>query len=178
MKTLLPVLVLSTAFAAHAAQPTADVRIERGRYLVNSAGCMDCHTPLKNGPRGPEPDRARAFSGHPEQLTMPPVPPLPPGPWAVVVGATNTAWAGPWGVSFTANLTPDPETGLGRWSAQDFVKTLRTGRHLGVGRPFLPPMPGSYGQMKDDDLQAMFAYLQSLPPIRNRVPAPLPPPTR
>ena len=94
---------------------------------------------------------------------MPPAPALP---------------AGPWGVSYTANLTPDPDTGLGRWSAQDFVRTMRSGRHLGSGRPLLPPMPAAYGQMSDEDLQAMFAYLQTLPPVRNRVPAPLPPAAR
>ena len=109
---------------------------------------------------------------------MPPAPALPAGPWLVVASATNTAWAGPWGVSYTANLTPDPDTGLGRWSAQDFVRTMRSGRHLGSGRPLLPPMPAAYGQMSDEDLQAMFAYLQTLPPVRNRVPAPLPPAAR
>lgn len=95
-----------------------------------------------------------------------------------MASATNTAWSGPWGTSFTANLTPDPDTGLGRWTVQDFVQTLRTGRHLGRGRPVLPPMPAAYAQMRDADLQAMFAYLQSLPPVRNRVPVPLPPPAR
>lgn len=178
MSRLAPWLVLFAAMAAQATEPAPRGRIERGRYLINAAGCMDCHTPFRNGPRGPEPDRARQFAGHPEDLVMPPVPALPMGAWSVVASATNTAWAGPWGVSFTANLTPDPDTGLGRWSVQDFVHTLRSGRHLGTGRPLLPPMPGAYGQMSDDDLKAMFAYLQTLPPIRNRVPAPLPPRAR
>ena len=57
------------------------------------------------------------------------------------VAATNTAWAGPWGVSFTANLTPDKETGLGDWTEEMFIKTMRTGLHQGKGRPILPPMP-------------------------------------
>ncbi|HQD13809.1 MAG TPA: c-type cytochrome [Ottowia sp.] len=178
MTRLAPLLILFTAMAAQAAGPAPRERIERGRYLINATGCMDCHTPLKNGPRGPEPDRTRLFAGHPEALAMPPAPALPAGPWLVVVSATNTAWAGPWGVSYTANLTPDPDTGLGRWSAQDFLRTMRSGRHLGAGRPLLPPMPAAYGQMSDEDLQAMFAYLQTLPPVRNRVPAPLPPAAR
>ena len=55
--------------------------------------------------------------------------------------ATNTAFAGPWGMSFTANLTPDRETGLGKWTARNFIETIRTGRHLGRGREVLPPMP-------------------------------------
>lgn len=177
MKLLLPVLTLLAAAAAQATEPAAAPgRIERGRYLVNTSGCMDCHTPLKMGAHGPEPDMARLLSGHPQDLAMPPVPALPAGPWLVVSSATNTAWAGPWGVSYTANLTPDPETGLGRWSENDFVQTIRTGRHLGRGRPVLPPMPiPAYSQMTDDDLKAMFAFLQTLPPVRNKVPEPLAP---
>lgn len=177
MKRLLPLLSL-VAFATQAAEPAVRDRVERGRYLVTASGCADCHTPLKMGPHGPEPDAALAYAGHPQDLAMPPVPTLPAGPWLVVSSATNTAWAGPWGVSYTANLTPDPDTGLGRWSERHFVQTLRSGRHLGVGRPLLPPMPGAYGQLSDGDLEAMFAYLKSLPPIRNRVPAPQPPAAR
>ncbi|MBV8036349.1 c-type cytochrome [Roseateles sp.] len=173
MKLLIPLALL----LATAAQAAPRERIERGRYLVATSGCADCHTPLKPGPRGPEPDEALAFAGHPQALAMPAVPVLPAGPWLVVSSATNTAWAGPWGVSFTANLTPDPDTGLGRWSEQDFVQTLRSGRHLGRGRPLLPPMPAAYGHMTDDDLRAVFAYLRTLAPIHNRVPAPLAPPS-
>ena len=59
---------------------------------------------------------------------------------------------------------------------RQFVDTLRSGRHLGRGRQLLPPMPWfNYGQMTDDDLSAVWAYLRSIPPIENRVPAPLPP---
>ena len=72
---------------------------------------------------------------------MPPAPVLPPGPWIWVVAATNTAFAGPWGTSFTANLTPDKETGLGKWTEEMFIATMKTGRHEGKGRPLLPPMP-------------------------------------
>lgn len=153
------------------------VRVERGAYLVRVMGCNDCHTPFKPGPRGPEPDMSRALSGHPSDLVMPPPPALPPGPWVWVGSATNTAFAGPWGVSFTANLTPDPETGLGKWTEEMFVTALRTGRHQGKGRPILPPMPWPfYRSLSDEDLRAVFAYLQSLPPMRNRVPAPIDPP--
>ena len=89
---------------------------------------------------------------------------------------TNTAFAGPWGTSFTANLTPDDETGLGKWTGETFIATLRTGRHEGKGRPLLPPMPWPMIRtLTDEDLRAVFAYLQSLPPIRNRVPAPVDP---
>ena len=167
------VVLFATAAACTGKSESA---AERGKYLVNAFGCADCHTPFKLGPNGPEPDQSRMLSGHPETLAMPPAPKLPPGPWLTTVAATNTAWAGPWGVSFTANLTSDPETGLGKWSEQDFVTTIRSGRHLGRGRPILPPMPvAALANLSDPDLRAIFAFLQTLPPIRNRVPQPVPP---
>src|SRR6185295_1948646 len=139
-------------------------KVARGRYLVTVAGCNDCHTPWKMGEGGPEPDMTRMLSGHPEQMALPDPPPLPKGPWLVAVAATNTAWSGPWGVSFTANLTPDPETGLGKWTLRNFVDTIRSGRHMGRGRQILPPMPiPMYRHMTDEDLEAIFAYLQSIP---------------
>ena len=148
---------------------------ERGKYLVTSMGCSDCHTPWTMGPNGPAPDESRSLSGHPADLTVPPPPELN-APWILAGLATNTAWAGPWGISFTANLTPDPETGTGKWTAQDFVDTIRSGRHLGRGRPLLPPMPAqAFANLTDEDLRAIFAYLQTLPPIQNRVPEPIAP---
>lgn len=168
---------VTVAGAAESAQ-ASETALQRGRYLVNTMGCNDCHTPLKPGARGPEPDMSRMLSGHPESLVMPPAPALSPGPWQVVASATGTAWSGPWGVSFTSNLTPDRETGLGNWSLNDFTQTLRKGRHLGVGREILPPMPiPYYKQLKDEDIAAIWAYLRSVPAVRNRVPAPLPPPS-
>jgi mono/diheme cytochrome c family protein len=166
--------VVARPAGAQGTDSTAD-RIARGKYLVSTSACHDCHTPWVMGPKGPEPDMTRALSGHPENLVMPPAPKLQE-PWMAVAGATMTAWSGPWGVSYTANLTPDPETGLGKWTARNFVETIRTGRHMGRGREVLPPMPiGVYRNFTDADLQAIFAYLQTLPPIRNRVPEPLPP---
>jgi mono/diheme cytochrome c family protein len=149
--------------------------VERGRYLVSTSGCHDCHTPWAMGPNGPAPDMSRALSGHPESIELPPVPEPPPG-WVMTASATNTAYAGPWGVSFTANLTPDDETGLGTWTTQNFIDTIRNARHMGAGRPLLPPMPAPvYSNMTDDDLAAVFAYLQTVPAIENRVPEPVPP---
>ena len=160
------------------AVPAADAgRIARGEYLVTIGGCNDCHTPWKIGERGPEPDLSRMLSGHPSALQMPPAPALPPGPWVASVAGTMTAWAGPWGVSFTANLTPDKETGLGDWTFEQFVQTLKTGRHQGKGLPILPPMPYfNYARATDEDLAAIFAYLQSIPAVNNRVPQPIDPP--
>jgi mono/diheme cytochrome c family protein len=155
----------------------AEKRVERGAYLVRTMGCNDCHTPWKLGPRGPEPDMTRALTGHPADMLMPPPPALPPGPWTWMGAATNTAFAGPWGVSFTANLTPDADTGLGKWTEDMFIQALRTGRHEGKGRPILPPMPAAMiGQLNDEDLKSLFAYLQSLAPVKNRVPQPIDPP--
>ncbi|TXI20309.1 MAG: c-type cytochrome [Roseateles sp.] len=170
-------LCLLTLLLGHAqAERAGD--IARGRYLVAMTGCADCHTPLKPGPKGPEPDLARGLSGHPEGLALPPAP-APQGPWIWGGAGSNTAFWGPWGISYAINLTPDPDTGLGHWSAEQFIGALRTGQHRGAGRPIAPPMPWqAYGQMSDEDLRAMFAYLQSLPPLRNAVPAYQPPPAR
>jgi hypothetical protein len=150
-------------------------RVERGAYLVGMMGCNDCHTPWKMGPQGPEPDMTRALSGHPQDVVMPPAP-AAAGPWIWHGAATNTAFAGPWGVSFTANLTPDKETGLGAWTEEMFIATMRTARHQGKGRPILPPMPVKMiGKANDEDLKSIFAYLQSLAPVKNKVPAPIEP---
>lgn len=171
--TLLAVGSLLFAGDKQSSKPS---QVERGRYLVEAIGCSDCHTPWHIGPNGPEPDASRGLSGHPESLVMPEVPRLPEGPWALTASATNTAWAGPWGVSFTANLTPDDATGIGTWTADNFVAAMRSGKHLGVGRTILPPMPWpAYGKLTDDDLRAVFAYLVSRPAISNRVPEPLAP---
>ncbi len=151
-------------------------RVKRGEYLTTVAGCNDCHTPLKMGKNGPEPDMTRKLSGHPESLKMTTPPQLSP-PWMMTVSVTSTAFAGPWGTSFSANLTPDRETGVGNWTEQTFITAMREGKHEGRGRQILPPMPWQMiGQMTDEDLSSIFAYLQTLPPTRNRVPDPLPPP--
>jgi mono/diheme cytochrome c family protein len=154
----------------------ADDPVKRGEYLVNTSGCHDCHTPWIMGKEGPEPDKTRALSGHPADMKMPPPPKLPDGPWIVVAAGTNTAWSGPWGVSFTANLTPDKDTGLGEWTERNFFDAIRTGRHMGKGRPILPPMPiPAYKNYTDADLSAIFAYLRTIKPIKNEVPDPVPP---
>lgn len=155
-------------------QQLAKAKIARGAYLVNVGGCNDCHTPFKLGPNGPEPDMSRELSGHPESLKMPPAPKLGDGPWVWAAAGTNTAFAGPWGVSYTANLTPDRLTGIGIWDEQMFIKTIRTGRHWGVSRPILPPMPWqNFARMTDEDLGAIYAYLRSIKPVRNQVPEPV-----
>ena len=150
--------------------------IARGEYLDTIGGCNDCHTPFKMGPKGPEPDMTRMLSGHPEQFVIAAPAKMSSVEWMMASAPTNTAHSGPWGVSFTANLTPDQNTGLGIWTEQMFMKALRTGRHMGASREILPPMPWfNYGKMTDADLKAVYAYLRSIPAIHNRVPDPLPP---
>ena len=94
-----------------------------------------------------------------------------------------TAWNGPWGISYASNLTPDPTTGLvsRKYNETTFVAMFRTGKKPnGVG--ILPPMPWeNYSAMSDEDLKAIWAYLQTIKPVRNQVPANVPappPPTR
>lgn len=150
--------------------------VKRGGYLVKVGACNDCHTPFKVGPNGPEPDMSRMLSGHPETMIMPTPPDLKNGLWNYAGAATNTAYAGPWGISYASNLTPDQNTGLGIWNEELFIKAIRTGKHFGTSRPIQPPMPWqSYGQMTDEDLKAIFSYLRSIPPITNHVPDYVPP---
>lgn len=164
--TLLLAVLMGAVTAANAS--AADLK--RGQYLVDAGGCHDCHTPMKMGDKGPEPDMSLAFSGHPAGMKLPP-PPAAQGPWIWGGAATNTAFYGPWGISYSANITGDKVTGLGNWKAEDFIKAMRTGKHRGVARPIAPPMPWqAYGKLNDADLRAMFAYLQSTKAISNRVP--------
>ncbi|MBK8098108.1 MAG: c-type cytochrome [Planctomycetes bacterium] len=149
--------------------------IARGRYLVTAMGCNDCHTPWTMTAQGPAPDMTRMLSGHPADAKLPD-PPAGSEAWPVSVNTTNTAWSGPWGISYTANLTPSKAHGLGAWTADEFLAALRTGRHQGRGRQILPPMPWPMiSQLTDDDLRAVFAFLQSIPAIDNHVPEPTPP---
>jgi mono/diheme cytochrome c family protein len=190
MKGTMTVFVLAGVWFA-ACQPAAPppapapdpaavkaAQVERGRYLVTLGACNDCHTPKVMSDKGPALDSSRLLSGHPAGEAPAPVPAgvLSPTGWAAMSNAGLTAWTGPWGVSFTRNLTPDQATGLGSWTEDMFIKTIRNGKHQGEGRDLLPPMPWQmYREATDDDLKAMWAYLQSIPPIDNAVPDPMPP---
>lgn len=155
--------------------------VERGKYLVTVGGCNDCHTPKVPGPGGaPMEDTTRVLSGHPHDAPYPSWSPqdLQQRNALTLSDPSLSAWAGPWGVSFAANLTPDKETGLGEWTGEAFIQALRIGKHQGQpnGRDILPPMPWfNYRHMTDSDLKAVWAYLGSLPPIHNQVPTPIPP---
>lgn len=156
---------------------SSDTQVEHGAYLVGITGCNDCHTPLKMGPQGPEPDMERMLSGHPESFKLSAPPQLKGNDWIWVGAATNTAFAGPWGITYAANITPD-NTGLKGWTEDMFVKAMRTGWHMGVeqSRMIQPPMPWpAYSQAKEEDLKAIYAYLQTVPAITNIPPAYQPP---
>jgi len=149
-----------------------NTQVEHGKYLVTLMGCNDCHTPLKMGLQGPEPDMERFLSGHPSAFRLPSVDTNALKNW-VLFAQTNTAIAGPWGISFTANLTSD-STGIGTWSLEQFKKALKEGKFMGLdgARQLLPPMPWqNYKNIKDEDIADIFAFLKSTKPIHNVVPA-------
>ena len=148
-----------------------------GEHLVLSGGCGDCHTPKKMTAQGPVDDSSLLLSGHPAQLPIPPVDRLDFQAKGIFATQTLTAWVGPWGVSFAANLTSD-STGLGPWKEDQFIYAIRNGVAKGIAgsRPLLPPMPWhSIKNFSDDELKAIFAYLKTVKPINNAVPAPMPP---
>jgi hypothetical protein len=167
--------------AAPAQTAAQQTPVERGKYIVEAGGCNDCHTPWRMGAGGQlEPDMSRYLSGHPEDVKLPPPPKIDPAsPWIWGGAAMNTAFFGPWGVSYALNLTPDQNTGLGIWTEDMFVRAIRTGKHMGepTSRDILPPMPWpAFRNFNDADLKAIYAYLRTLEPITNRIPDPVPPP--
>lgn len=189
MKKLIPsflvgsAAILVTAIACNQrpadtaeASLTSPELISRGAYLVTAMGCDDCHSPKSFGPQGPELDTSRRLSGRPANQPLPSFDTTTAKSW-VLMAHDLTAAVGPWGISFAANLTSD-ETGIGSWSLDQFVKSLREGKYKGMdnSRPLLPPMPWqNYRNLNDDDLKAIFAFLKSTKPVENRVPAPIPP---
>jgi hypothetical protein len=167
-------LVAAAPAAAKAPKDSKEDAAKRGAYLVTIGSCNDCHTPLKMTPLGPMPEMDRMLSGHPEGQ------PDPSGTLGkadlALSGPDLTAWKQPFGIVYARNLTPD-KTGLGEWTEAQFIKTVRTGRHQGDGRPLLSPMPWySVGNMTDDDLKAVWAFLRTIKPIKNTVPDPKVPP--
>lgn len=139
-----------------------DTSVARGAQLVVLGGCDDCHTPtLGDG----SPDMSRRFSGHPAGSALPPD---LPG----VVTVLNQAWRGPWGLSSTRNITPDPENGIGNWTMEQFIHSMRTGVNPS-GKAIQPPMPAaSFGRMPDDDLAAIYNFLRTVKPSPNAVTGP------
>jgi mono/diheme cytochrome c family protein len=128
---------------------SAETQVERGRYLVVVGGCSDCHTP-------------GSFLGHPDTTRL--------------LGGSDVGFAIPGvGVFVGRNLTPDPETGLGKWSAEDIVTAITTGKRPD-GRILAPIMPWpALSQLTKTDAEAIAAYLKTLPAVSHKVPGPFGP---
>jgi cytochrome c553 len=167
----------STVQTSQAGQPLSkDSLVKRGHYLVSVIGCGDCHSPKKMGLHGPEEDTSRLLSGHPSYVPLAFVDTAAAKNWLMFNGML-TAAVGPWGISFSANLTSD-STGIGSWTEEQFATALRKGKAKGLvnNRDLLPPMPWTnFSNLNDDDLKAIFAYLKTTRPVKNVVPAPIPP---
>lgn len=150
--------------------------INRGEYLVNLGGCNHCHSPKIMTDKGPMVDPDRMLSGHPANDSLPTYD-AETAKSFVLFTMDLTSSTGPWGTSFSANLTPDV-TGIGTWTEEQFFTALRKGKFKGLegSRPILPPMPWEdIGKLSDQDLKAIFAYLKSIKPVENVVPTPIPP---
>ena len=143
--TALVAAILTGAALSAQAQDQA----ARGKYLVTIMGCNDCHTP---GYFLGKPDFAHALSGSDVGFEMPGL-----------------------GIHWGPNLTPDPETGLGKWSDAQIITAFRTGVRPD-GRKLIPAMPyGGFAVLTDADAQAIVAYLRSLPSAVHQVTAPTKP---
>jgi mono/diheme cytochrome c family protein len=123
----------------------------RGEYLVELLGCGACHT---DGALIGEPDMTRSLAG----------------------SGIGIAWSNPLGdkypgVVYPANITPDIETGIGRWSDVEISNAIRAGlgRHGGTRIEVMPWQ--AYNKISDDDIEAITAYLRSIEPVAHRVPA-------
>ncbi len=153
--------------------------VERGKRLVELGGCSQCHTPKIRTTLGYKPDKDLFLSGYPSDE------PLPDLPYAEIIAgeAENkfyttdaTIWVGRWGVSFAPNLTPDPETGIGNLTEDDFIEIFRGNKHFAEGTGVVSPMPVNvYSQLSFFELRSIFIYLQTIEPISNEVPARIPP---
>lgn len=154
-----------------------DSQEQWGEHLITVSACHDCHSPKKVGARGLELDSSRLLSGYDARAGVPKVNRRDIENKGLTITGDLTSWVGPWGVSYTANITSD-ETGIGNWTEGQFIYALRNGKYKGMPntRPLLPPMPWEmYRHMTDDELKAIFAYLKTTKPIENRVPPPVPP---
>lgn len=150
---------------------TEQQEILKGKKLVTTIGCGDCHSPKVFTAFGPEEDNTRLLSGHPQNEPLPAVNKELVSEW-VLFGHQSTVAVGPWGVSYAANISSD-ETGIGNWTFEQFKTAMTKGKYKGVeaSRDLLPPMPWpNYAQLEEDELRAIFKYLKSTPPVRNIVP--------
>ena len=149
-------------------------RVKQGEYLVSIIGCDDCHSPKKMGAHGPEIIPELRLSGYPSNRPIEKADSNMVKKGWIMLNSDLTSAAGPWGMSFAANLTSD-ETGIGNWTEENFMRALRKGKFKGLegSRDLLPPMPWFvYKNMTDEDLKSVYAYLKTVPAVKNVVPAP------
>ncbi len=152
-------------------------QVKWGEHLVTIGGCNDCHTPKKMTPMGPVDDSTLLLSGHPENLPAPDVDRKATESKGLVVTSDFTAWIGPWGITYSANLTPD-DSGTGKWTESQFLYAIKNSISKGLAgsRPLMPPMSMMpVKHMTDDELKAIFAYLRTVKPIKNNSVQPTPP---
>ena len=154
---------------ARAERPKSETRVARGKYLVTVALCNDCHTPWKFNPEFhlPEQDWSRMLSGHPAGA------PDPASDYQghdmAVIGPTFTSFRLPFGVVYTANLTPDKDTGLGNWTDAQVITAFTTGKRPD-GRELAPVMPWrAFTNLTKDDAESIVAFLRTLTPVKNKV---------
>jgi mono/diheme cytochrome c family protein len=148
-------------------------KVKRGEYLVSIIGCDDCHSPKRMGPMGPELIPELRLSGYPSSKPIQKADSNVVKQGWMLMGADLTSSVGPWGMSFAGNLTSDA-TGIGNWTEENFIRSLRQGKYKGLenSRPLLPPMPWfNFKNMTDDDLKSIFAFLKTTKPVENVVPA-------
>ena len=149
-------------------------KVKRGEYLVSIIGCDDCHSPKRMGPMGPEIIPELRLSGYPSSRPIQKADSQVVKQGWALFGPDLTSAAGPWGMSFSGNLTSD-ETGIGNWTEENFLRAIRKGKYKGLenSRSLLPPMPWFvYKNMSDEDLKSIFAYLKTVKPVENVVPIP------
>ncbi len=150
-------------------------RIEIGQAIVEGWNCSFCHSPEIKGPDGnPIPDPKRYMSGHPADEEIPSVPDMvitSPEWMEFLDNLDPTVWATDNLIVFSANLTPDDETGIGTWTEVEFVQTIREGRHRGIERRIKYPMPWrELSELSDEELLSVYEYLMTLEPVNNKVP--------
>jgi uncharacterized protein YjiS (DUF1127 family)/mono/diheme cytochrome c family protein len=139
----------STVLGLSDASQAQTAQIKRGEYLVTLGGCNDCHTP---GYFFGKPDKARLLGGSEVGFEIPGL-----------------------GTFHGPNLTPDSDTGLGTWSADEIVAAITKGQRPD-GRILAPIMPWhAFANLTRQDAYAIVAFLKSLPPVSNKVPGPFGP---
>ncbi len=185
VQSMLVVIILITAFFScnssnqkteTGTSITNDSLVKRGAYLVKIMGCNDCHSPKNMGPNGPEVDLDKLLSGAPSNRPIPPFDTNVIKKGIILFSGDLTTTAGPWGISFAANISADSTTGIGKWTEEQFARAITQGKYNGDvnGRMILPPMPWQdFSSLYDEDLKAIFAYLKSTKPVENKVHEPI-----